>query len=186
MIKCAELQSYCCKLEVYATKRALRAITGLDTLSASQLLGRLHHHHNLLIKGGAGSATYYELAMQDELPLFSIAHANTSDLASNTSDLPAELVEKIEALTSKARKEKLWPVIVWLCALRPYKADQLAHRLERRVSSLKTGHLNELREEEGLICYTHPEVPNHPEQAYQTTEEGRVWLQQQGIHIDAQ
>ncbi|WP_256737017.1 ATP-binding protein [Pseudomonas gingeri] len=38
---------------------ALRAVSGLDTLSASQVLGRLHHQHHLLIKGGAGPATYY-------------------------------------------------------------------------------------------------------------------------------
>ena len=30
----------------------LRAITGLDTLAASQVLGRLHHQYQLLVKGG--------------------------------------------------------------------------------------------------------------------------------------
>jgi hypothetical protein len=40
-------------------------------------------------------------------------------------DLPDELKQMIDRLTPKARKESLWPVIVWLCSLQPYKAEQL-------------------------------------------------------------
>ena len=172
----------------------LRAISGLDTLSASQILGKLHHQYHLLEQGGAGPATYYQLAQRlkndDQLMLFPVnedvfTEANTSDFDPNTSDLgpntseldlPDELKQMIDRLTPKARKESLWPVIVWLCSLQPYKAEQLAAQLSRKVGPLKNAHLNVLRENEGLIEYLYPEVINHPNQAYKTTEKGLEWL----------
>ena len=179
----------------------LRAISGLDTLSASQILGKLHHQYHLLERGGAGPATYYQLTQRlkndDQLMLFPVnedvfTEANTSDFGPNTSDLgpntsdlgpntseldlPDELKQMIDRLTPKARKESLWPVIVWLCSLQPYKAEQLAAQLSRKVGPLKNAHLNVLRENEGLIEYLYPEVINHPNQAYKTTERGLEWL----------
>tara|TARA_R110000787_G_scaffold286186_1_gene403616 strand:+ start:12591 stop:14534 length:1944 start_codon:yes stop_codon:yes gene_type:complete len=187
---------------------SLRAITGLDTLSASQILGRLHHQYHLLTQGGAGPATYYQLSSHwnnaDELPLFSTndsntgnlylntgdlhlntgdLHLNTGDPHPNTGDLPEELKKRITALSPKARKESIWPVIIWLCALRPMKAEQLALVLNRQVNALKANHLNVLRNEESLICYIYPEVINHPEQAYQSTNKGLEWLKKQGIML---
>jgi ATP-dependent DNA helicase RecG len=184
---------------------ALRAISGLDTLAASQTLGRLHHQRRLLVKGGSGPSTYYQLAELPDLPLFNIGDAvelgqiaantsdlaantsdldsNTSDLDSNTSDLPDVLHDAIVALSPKPRKDKLWPVILWLCALRPQSAEQLARQLNRQMVALKTGHLNPLREQAGLLEYLHPEVVNHPQQAYVTTEAGRVWLAEKGISL---
>lgn len=185
----------------------LRAITGLDTLAASQVLKRLHHHYRLLEQGGAGSATYYRLvdseAFSEELPLFSSMHSNTGDLSVNTGDLPANtgdlsantgdlgkrelpaaLRERLEALTPKARKDKLWPVIVWLCALQPRQAEQLAELLGgRQVKALKANHINPLKNKEGLLTYTHPEVVNHPEQAYAITPKGLSWLKAQEIAL---
>ncbi|WP_349568991.1 hypothetical protein [Azotobacter salinestris] len=74
-------------------------------------------------------------------------------------------------------------MILWLCAIRPYSAEQLATLLGRQMTALKTNHLNPLREQEGLLRYTHPEVINHPEQAYLTTETGRAWLAEKGIRL---
>jgi ATP-dependent DNA helicase RecG len=184
---------------------ALRAVSGLDTLAASQTLGRLHHQRRLLVKGGSGPSTYYQLAELPDLPLFNIGDAvelgqiaantsdldsntsdldsNTSDLDSNTSDLPDVLHDAIVALSPKPRKDKLWPVILWLCALHPQSAEQLARQLNRQMVALKTGHLNPLREQAGLLEYLHPEVVNHPQQAYVTTEAGRVWLAEKGISL---
>ncbi|MCW8127886.1 ATP-binding protein [Microbulbifer halophilus] len=177
---------------------ALRSVTGLDTLSASQVLGRLHHQRHLLLKGGAGPATYYELARLSPLPLFdgsepdanaselesntSDLEANASDLRANASDLPQALRRRIAALTPKARQNKLWPVVLWLCALQPQTAESLATLLDRKVTHLKSGHLTELRAQ-GLLDYLHPEVINHPDQAYVTTEAGRAWLRQQGVDL---
>lgn len=169
----------------------LRAITGLDTLAASQVLGRLHHQYHLLVKGGAGPATYYRLSELSDLPLFaandantSDLGANTSDLGANTSDLPSALRQRLAQLTPKARKENLWPVIVWLCAIKPLKAEQLASQFDRTVTALKTAHLKKLRKQEGLLDYLHTEVVNHPDQAYHTTAKGLGWLKAQGIDIE--
>lgn len=156
----------------------LRTITGLDTLAASQVLGRLHHQYQLLVKGGAGPSTYYELSAPHELPLFP-----DEGPCSNTGDLPSDLLARIDQLTPKARRNNLWPVILWLCAMRPYKTEQLAETLNRREKALKASHLSIMREQEGLIGYAYPEVPNHPEQAYQTTEKGRQWLAVRGIKL---
>lgn len=191
---------------------ALRAISDLDTLAASQILGRLHHQRGLLVKGGAGPATYYQLAELPGLPLFpeqgadepntgdlgantsdlrvntSDLEANTSDLRGNTSDLapdagelPEPLLAALATLSPKARKHRLWPLILWLCSIRPHNAEQLARHLNRQVVALKTGHLNPLREQQGLLEYLYPEVINHPQQAYVTSAAGRLWLAEQGI-----
>jgi ATP-dependent DNA helicase RecG len=181
---------------------ALRAISDLDTLAASQTLGRLHHQRQLLVKGGAGPSTYYQLADLPSLPLFQAEglddsdlsantgdlgtntgdlNANTGDLGAYTSDLPQPLTTALAALSPKARQDKLWPLILWLCALRPQRAEQLAQHLGRQVKTLKSSHLNPLREREGLLEYLHPEVINHPQQAYVTSAAGRLWLAEQGI-----
>lgn len=144
---------------------------------------------NLELKqGGAGPATYYQLvdlpSLQDELHLLSNM-PNTGDLDPDAIVLPAELQKHLAELTPKVRRDKLWPLIVWLCALRPYNAEQLAAQLAgQQVKTLKSMHLNPLREQEELIGYTHPEVTNHPQQAYKATPKGLNWLKQQGIKVD--
>lgn len=153
----------------------------------------------LLVKGGAGPSTYYQLAVLPELPLFQAGTGDpvqdagepminaddlatdASDLATNTGDLPEGLRRALDTLTPKARQERLWPVIVWLCAIRPHSAEQLGRLLDRQATHLKVKHLKPLRIEAGYLQYTHPEVINHPEQAYQTTAAGRAWLARQGI-----
>lgn len=179
---------------------ALRAVSGLDTLAASQTLRRLHHDRGLLVKGGGGPSTYYQLAELPVLPLFDAPQtsspcelnatstlnaselgADASDLGADTSELPSPLLAAIAALSPKPRKEKLRPLILWLCAIRPQSAEQLARQLNRQVVPLKTGHVNPLREQQGLLEYVHPEVINHPQQAYRTTEAGRAWLAEQGV-----
>jgi ATP-dependent DNA helicase RecG len=182
---------------------ALRAVTGLETLAASALLRRLGKQLGLLEKGGSGSTTYYKpsehlyatfnprssreefSSNESDLPLngeeFS---SNESDLplngeefSSNESDLPSEIAEAISHLGKKARKAKLWPLVLQLCTWRPCTADELAHYLQRSSSIFKVNHLKPMREA-GLIAYLYPEVINHPQQAYQITPLGEAWLQQ--------
>ena len=57
---------------------------------------------------------------ENELPLFADNYSNTGDLALNigdlslnTGELPNALQQRLDELTPKARKEKVWPVIVW-------------------------------------------------------------------------
>lgn len=179
---------------------SLRAVAGLDTLAASQVLRKLYHQRQLLVQGGASSATYYQLRAAPDLPLFDAENrseqlvnvsefgvnaselgVNVSEFDVNASELPPFLRTMMEELSSKPRKEKLWPVIVSLCAVRAYRAEQLADLLGgRQVTALKSQHLSRLRKN-GWLQYVYPEVINHPQQAYVTTEAGRLWLHEQGV-----
>ena len=173
-----------------------RSITDLDTLAASRILTKLTHQKGLLKQGGAGASTYYQLSVMSSLPLFDDTNAsdlasntgdfnlNTSDLSVNTDDLPEALHDAIKALTPKARKDALWPIIIWLCALRPMSADKIAQIIGRKTNALKASHLTLLREKQNYIQYLYPEVINHPEQAYISTESGKQWLKQQTIYSD--
>jgi hypothetical protein len=44
---------------------------------------------------------------------------DAGDLGLNAGDLPVELRNRLTILTAKARVDKLWPVILWLCATQP-------------------------------------------------------------------
>lgn len=82
--------------------------------------------------------------------------------------LPRTLAAAIRELGARPRKERLWPVIADLCALRAWAPHQLARVLP--VTSPKMlvhRHLSPMVEA-GLLERTHPESPNHPEQAYRT------------------
>ena len=175
---------------------ALRAVTDLDTLAASQVLRRLWQQYHLIEKGGSGSSSYYKPTKQFQMTLLNPAENTsdltpytsdlgsytsdltpyTSDLGSNTSDLHDSLKNAIDALTPRARIAQLWPIILELCLQRSYLAEEIANLLNRKVTALKTGHLTPMRKE-GLIQYLYPEVINHPDQAYVITKKGEQWLE---------
>lgn len=182
---------------------ALRAITDLDILTASQLLGKLWQKYQLLEKLGSGRNTYYQatpLLLQGELEankhdlevnkhsLDSNAHnliTNKHDLATNQPNLAAnkpELSEKLQTLInklgSKARAAKVWPIILNILLERSCSADVLSAILKKDMLSLKKTHLIPMRKQ-GLIDYLYPEVINHPQQAYLITNKGTLWLKNQ-------
>lgn len=114
--------------------------------------------------------------------------SNAGDLSSNAGDLdqlPEQLSEMINALSPRARKDKIRSIILWLCAIQPMKAESLAGLLNRKIKALKESHLNILRDQDGFIEYLYPEVVNHPGQAYKATSKGKEWLKQQGIGFEA-
>ncbi|CZP19598.1 RNA-binding domain-containing protein [Legionella pneumophila] len=177
---------------------ALRTITDLGTLEASQLLGKLWQKYHLLEKAGSGRNTYYratplllqgsnrEINKQDlaantqELPRNTRELAsNAQELVSDTQELPQSLREAIKQLTPKTRKPKLQHIILQLCELRAWTAEALATLLNRKVEALRTSHLTPLRQK-ALIAYVYPEVVNHPNQAYVITEKGKEWLKSGG------
>ena len=158
----------------------LRSVTGLDTLASSQVLSRLCHKRKLFVRCGAGPTTYYQLEVansSDLNPNASDFDSNGSDLGPNGSDLPLDLRLYIKELTPKARNNKLWLIVLWLCSLKAHKAETLARVLKRNEASIKNKHLTKLREQ-GFLAYLYPEVLNHPEQAYYTTEKGLIWLKE--------
>jgi ATP-dependent DNA helicase RecG len=155
---------------------ALRTITHLDTLAASKLLRRLWQQHHLLEKGGSGRSTYYRLASslrveRDKSDLDS----NRGDLDSNRGDLPQTLQEAITSLSPKARASVIRPIILNVCLAKTCSADEMASLLKRDVKALKKKHLAPMREN-NLLAYSHPEVINHPHQAYVITEKGKEVL----------
>lgn len=191
---------------------ALRTITDLDTLEASQLLGKLWQKYHLIEKAGSGRNTYYRatplllngsnlaisranltantrklpqntrefISNAQELPQNTQEFPlNTQGLISNKQELPQFLREAIETLTPKTRKSKLQRIILELCELYVWTADALATLLNRKVEALRVSHLTPLRQK-GLIAYVYPEVVNHPNQAYITTEKGKQWLKDKG------
>jgi ATP-dependent DNA helicase RecG len=173
----------------------LRSITGLDTLSASQVLGRLCKTQQLLIKQGSGPTTYYQLSNGGDLkpnggdlkPNGGDLKPNGGDLKPNGGDLKPHseflspiIVNAIAQLSSKARKKTLWPIILTLCAERPYNAEELALLFNREPRKFKTNHLNPLRSQ-GLIEYFYPDNMHHPAQSYQTTAAGQTWLQKSAV-----
>lgn len=175
----------------------LRDLTGLDTLTASRLLGRLRDRGLLALHGG-GAASYYTLVGRDGAHppdsrglgadrRESGADRNQLDSDRNQFDpdrnqrlapdaglmpsglpegLPRTLAQAIRDLGARPRKERLWPVIADLCALRAWAPSDLARVLP--VTSPKMlvhRHLSPMVEA-GMLERTHPESPNHPDQAY--------------------
>jgi ATP-dependent DNA helicase RecG len=184
---------------------ALRAVTDLDTLAASQVLRRLWQQHHLIEKGGKGPASYYVPSNALQMTLIgsqSLSNrgdlesnrgdlesnrgdlesnrgdleSNRGDLEPNRGDLPDSLQQAIRALTPKARKSKLWPIILQLCLQSAYSAEEIAAILGKNVKALKAQHLTPMRKK-GLLHYLHAEVINHPAQAYKTSKEGKEWLE---------
>ena len=159
---------------------AIRAISDLDSNEVSRVLRRLYYDLSLLTKGGAGSATYYQLN-QEKIDQLIINRTqldpNASRLDPNASrlELPIDLSEAINNLSTRPRKEVLWPIIIKLCDFSPMTVEYLANLLKRREDHLKTNHLTKMRKE-GLLDYLYPEVVSHPEQAYITTDKGRQWI----------
>jgi ATP-dependent DNA helicase RecG len=171
---------------------ALRAVTDLDTLSASQVLRKLSIQYQLIEKGGNGPASYYKPTRNFLESMSYERHSsnrgnlgpnkgdlssNKGDLGSNKSDLPDELSNKINELTPKARASALRPIIIELLLSNSYTAEELGNLLRRDIKALKTNHLTPMRKE-GLIEYLYPEVVNHPEQAYQVTNKSKKWLKE--------
>ena len=117
---------------------ALRTITDLDTLTASQLLGKLWQKYHLIEKAGSGRNTYYQatdlllngsnlISNRQELnPDTPNLTSNRPELSSdrpnlspNGPEISKELQESIDKLSTKARINKLWPIILHILDYAP-------------------------------------------------------------------
>jgi len=86
--------------------------------------------------------------------------------------LPAALRDEVEALGTRPRKERLWPVIHSLCSLQPLRSSEIASLLGfKRPKLLVNRHLKPMCDQ-GQLERTHPDTPNHPDQAYRATTQG--------------
>ncbi len=177
----------------------LRELAGLDTLAASRMLGRLRDRKLLELHGG-GAASYYTLVGRkaaggaaDRRPSGADggeSHPDSKGLAPDgkgfvpdgkgfsaatpepevLAQLPKTLQAAIRGLGPRPRRERLWPVITDLCAVRPWAPAELANVLSlSSTGMLVHRHLSPMVDA-GLLERTHPETPSHPEQAYRAAK----------------
>ena len=140
-----------------------------DTLKASNDL-RFLKTQNLFISRGKGKATYYIAGIDLNTPPPDLntppPDLNTPPL--NLSAPPLEILDRIKALNKREHdKGKIETIILDLCNLRAMKASEIAGYFQKEESYFKRKYLSNLISEKRLK-YLHPEMINHPEQAYLT------------------
>ncbi len=153
-----------------------RQMSDCDTLKASSEL-RLLKSYDFLIPKGKGKAAYYVAGTKLSTPPQDLS-TPLQDLSTPPQDLstppqglstpPQELLERIEQLNQREHDEtKVQNLIQELCSIRPMKAIEIADFLKKGESYVKRKYLSEMIKRKKLI-YLHPEMINHPEQAYKT------------------
>lgn len=165
-----------------------RELNKVDPLTASGALRKLRDS-NLLTQKGRGSATYYiptdRLRIQNGT-LSSNLGSLSSELDDLSSDLeglssefpvedkerrallaglPGDLAERVGALGQRKPPEAVRAVVLDLCRLRHWRAEELASLLRRNPEYVKQNYLRPLLKE-GNLAMTNPDEPNDPQQAY--------------------
>ena len=145
-----------------------------DIMKASSEL-RVLKGYNLLISKGKGRATYYIPAEVLNTPPLGLSTPPPS-LSTPPSELSTPLLETLPEEIQSAIKnlgkrvndaEMLRSLILKICSIRPFKTTELAEILGKREDYLKRKFLRELIASKELK-YLHPEMINHPNQAYLT------------------
>jgi len=165
-----------------------RELNKVDPLTASGALRKLRDS-NLLTQKGRGSATYYiptdRLRIQNGT-LYSNPRSLSSELDGLSSELeglssefpvedkerrallaglPGDLAERVGALGQRKPPEAVRAVVLDLCRLRHWRAEELASLLRRNPEYVKQNYLRPLLKE-GNLAMTNPDEPNDPQQAY--------------------
>ena len=165
-----------------------RQLTGSDMLTASSDLRKLRDLGLIVLKG-KGSASYYVRGVNFPKTLNDAQPFNKSEackhgtlegdhgtlegshgtLASKhgslRTELPADLLQKVESLSQRPGK-KVRPVLKLLCQWRDLTASELAEILNRNDSkAIKRDHLKPMIDN-GELSYTYPDMEKHPHQAY--------------------
>lgn len=169
-----------------------RALTKVDTLTASTALRRLRDA-GLLVQKGRGSATYYVAAerlgldtlsgnpqpLSSNLPALS---SNLQTLSSNPTNaeneaertslldgLPGSLAARLGSIGRRHPPQETRDLVVALCRLRAWRVDELALVLQRNPEVVRQNYLRPLMRD-GRLAMTRPEEPNNPQQAYRAIE----------------
>jgi len=85
--------------------------------------------------------------------------------------LPANLIAEIRALGKRSPPSDTKAVIERLCRIRPFTADELARILHRNKRWVKSSYLSPMIRD-GILIYTIPDSPKHPNQAYRAKKQG--------------
>ena len=81
--------------------------------------------------------------------------------------LPEDLRREVRDFVQRSGPERDRALILRLCRLRAWRAEELAQLLGRDAAYLVRRHVTPLVEA-GQLGHTIPEMPRHPEQAYRT------------------
>jgi ATP-dependent DNA helicase RecG len=158
---------------------SLRSLIGLDTLGASQILRRLRDR-GLLDLHPAGSQSFYTLAPR-------LRSADAADRGEHGPDrgeqqadrgeqLDSQLVQAIQSLGARPRKERLRAVIEQLCTDQWRPPSWLGQQLGIDPSKLVERHLGPMVRL-GALERRHPGTPTHADQAYRATlTQGKLQL----------
>jgi ATP-dependent DNA helicase RecG len=159
---------------------ACRDFSGLDTLTASQVLRRLRDR-GLVFKQGSGSRTYYTLQAPlieadlnpkqirvpfDNEPL-SVEGGKLTDKGCKLelATLPQELATLLLTSGNNLSREALHDLIIRLCTWQPLTGEQLATLLKKDRHYLRNKHLTPMIAT-GELTLRYPESAKHPHQAY--------------------
>lgn len=176
-----------------------RELTKVDTLTASQALRRLRDAGLLAQKGRGSATYYVptdrvldkglssnpEALSSESEGLSSTPPALPSDLeplASNPADkydealrsqlldgISGTLAAKVGAVGKRHPPQEVQDVVVALCQVRAWSADELSTVLRRNPEVVRQSYLRPLMRE-GRLTMTNPQEPNDPQQAYRAME----------------
>lgn len=171
-----------------------RALNKVDTLTASCALRRLRDA-GLFSQQGRGSATWYlpterllgALSSKlDELsskppPLSSMAEglsskpeglSSKSDEERNVllDEIPVQLAARIGSIGRRHPPEPVRELVVELCRLRAWRAEELALLLSRKPETIRQDYLRPLLAQKRIVM-TQPDKPKSPQQAYRSVQE---------------
>ena len=175
-----------------------RSQTGLDTLTVSRRLQHLRDV-GLLEQKGKSSATYYVPGERFMASLATTTPKNLPDkplsdtpnssdkplsdgpdlsdkplsdrlhsLSSSLGVMPAELQRQVEALGKRTTPEEVKTVIIALCTWHELQAYEIATIIGRNIRYIVNDYLSPAIRE-GVLVYTHPDNPAHPQQGYRAT-----------------
>ena len=176
-----------------------RELTKVDTLTASQALRRLRDAGLLAQKGRGSATYYVpterlldkglssnpEVLSSESERLSSNSPAltgNPDPLASNPADkydealrsqlldgISGTLAAKVGAVGKRHPPHEVQDVVVALCQVRAWSADELSTVLRRNPEVVRQSYLRPLMRE-GRLTMTNPKEPNDPQQAYRAVE----------------
>ena len=118
----------------------------------------------------------YEL-FSDQAPIPTDQPNSLSDQASDSNDqiatqpdgiveLPNELQHRLSLLGERENNDNvIKSLIIDLCRVKPMKREEIARYLKRNESYIKNKFLKQMIKD-GTLHYTHPNMLNHPNQAY--------------------
>jgi ATP-dependent DNA helicase RecG len=173
-----------------------RALNKVDTLAASVALGRLRDA-GLLSQRGRGSATWYQpteklvgdldgqardsegLSSKSE-PLSSMSDGLSSKPGTLSSklngernalldELPGQMAARVGGIGQRHPPEQVRELVVELCHLRAWRAEELALLLDRKPETIRQDYLRPLLAQK-RIAMTLPDKPKSPQQAYRGVE----------------